>query len=49
VQGEWTADTSGGCFNAPTWVRNQQYALDLTADSEVVINLTQPDARYGCG
>ena len=45
-QGEWTAANSGGCLSFPTWVKNQQYALDLPQDSDVVVCLTQPDSRY---
>jgi hypothetical protein len=45
VQGEWTAANSGGCLKFPTWGKNQQYAVDVPQDSEVVFCLTQPDSR----
>jgi hypothetical protein len=42
----WTPETAGGCVNSPTWVKNEQYALEVTADTELVVSVMQPDARY---
>ena len=45
MQGEWTTATAGGCTNHPTWVNNQQFAVELPTASEVVVTLMQPDSR----
>ncbi|KAL5506663.1 hypothetical protein EMCRGX_G008375 [Ephydatia muelleri] len=44
--GRWTQTTSGGCLNhRDTFLTNPQYILDVSTESEVLINLIQKDPR----
>ena len=45
LQGEWTADTSGGCMNTSGWTRNPQYSLSVSQNTPMFITLAQPDVR----
>lgn len=36
VQGEWTKDTAGGCYNIPyEWQKNPKYEFHLTQETKV--------------
>lgn len=43
---EWTPENAGGCVNNRGWQKNTQFMLELEEDSEAVISVMQPDARY---
>jgi len=45
VEGEWTADNAGGCFNFPQWRKNPQYEIVAMTGTEAYLLLMQPDPR----
>lgn len=45
--GSWSGQTAGGCLNHNSWRNNPQYQLQLTADSHVLVVLTQPALPEG--
>ena len=45
IEGEWTADNAGGCFNFPEWRKNPQYEIITGEECDAVMLLMQPDMR----
>jgi hypothetical protein len=45
VRGEWKGPTAGGCTNYDSVKDNPQYILTITEPTNVVMNLSQTDAR----
>lgn len=45
VECEWGPDTSGGCFNFPTWRNNPQFEMVVGQDTNAFFTLMQPDPR----
>jgi len=45
--GQWLGKTASGCINNTTWLGNPQYMVRTKEpDTQVFINLSQPDLRY---
>jgi len=49
LDGEWTADSAGGCFNFPSWRTNPQYELVVGKETNAFFILMQPDPRMDKG
>jgi len=48
LEGEWTEQTAGGCFNFPSWRVNPQFALQTAETTHAYFLLMQPDPKM-CG
>lgn len=47
--GSWRGKSAGGCANNNTVQDNPQFAITISRPTEVVLTLTQDDARIGAG
>lgn len=45
IKDEWKGVTAGGCTNTECVKDNPQYSLEVSAEMEIVIQLSQPDTR----
>ncbi|KAL1529927.1 hypothetical protein AB1Y20_000855 [Prymnesium parvum] len=45
VEGAWTAENAGGCFNFPEWRKNPQYEIVTGESTDAIFMLMQPDPR----
>jgi hypothetical protein len=45
IKGEWKGTTAGGCTNTECVRDNPQYHIDVSAEMDIVIQLSQPDTR----
>ena len=50
IEGDWTEQTAGGCFNFPEWRKNPQYEIRTGPnETQAVFLLMQASATEGCG
>ena len=42
---QWDAETAGGCCNYDSWIRNHQYWLTVTQDTQMFFHLARQDGR----
>jgi hypothetical protein len=49
MQGAWKGTSAGGCMNNKSWGDNPYFKISVEARTEVLMVLTQPDARLNRG